>query len=99
MKIKLVRNLLAQVPKEGVEVLKMTPASAEHRMALAAKLHEEAAEVNDHPTDITEYADLLEVLLQIAHFNDIKEDAIYYAMMKKRQERGGFGHGYFMVRT
>jgi predicted house-cleaning noncanonical NTP pyrophosphatase (MazG superfamily) len=98
VKVKLIRNKLAHVPKEGVRVMQFVPGDPAHRMALAAKLHEEAAEVADEPKDVFEYADLIEVALQLAHFNGFSEEAVHAAMLAKRAEKGGFGYGYVMVR-
>ena len=98
MKVKLIRNKLALIPKDGIRVEKVDPASPVHRAMLVAKLHEEASEVGNAPRDVTEYADVMEVLLQLAHFNGIPERAIFDCMLAKRTELGGFGHGYYMVR-
>lgn len=57
---------------------------------LASKLHEEAEEVARDPSDINEYADVLEVLLELAARNGITPEAIEKARIAKRRERGGF---------
>lgn len=97
MKIKLIRNKLALIPREGVRVERVEVASPLHRALLAAKIHEEAAEIANDPTDPKEYADLIECTMQLAQFNGISADTIYGTMLAKRKERGGFGHGYYMV--
>lgn len=93
MKAKLIRDKWARIPKPGTNVVYVTPDGPEHRMALAAKLHEEAAEVGDAPWDVSEYADLLEVAVKLANLNGITLGDILQEQRRKRDERGGFDEG------
>ncbi len=66
---------------------------AEYQMALLLKLHEEAQEVAGDPTDLAEYADLLEVLLTLADHNGISLFNIIEECEAKREQFGGFVEG------
>lgn len=57
---------------------------------LAAKMHEEAAEIARDPNDINEYADLLEVMEELASRHGISLVQIRAAQLAKKLERGGF---------
>ncbi len=59
-------------------------------MALLLKLHEEASEIADAATDASEYADVLEVLLELAKINGVRWAAIEQALLCKRERLGGF---------
>ena len=59
-------------------------------MALLLKLHEEANEIADAATDPTEYADLLETLLELAKINEVPWSKIEKAMLSKREQLGGY---------
>jgi len=60
------------------------------RALLAAKLHEEAAEINDAPFDVNEYADLKQVWMDLAALNGLTEAEIEAARIIKYAECGGF---------
>lgn len=68
------------------------------RMLLQAKLHEEASEIAEDPRDPAEYADLLEVLLELARVNGVPWQAIEHSLLEKRRQRGGFRRGMVMTR-
>ena len=64
------------------------------RRLLEAKLSEECAELAaTRYSDVTEYADVFEVLLTLASRNGISEEDIAKARCRKRDERGGFDRG------
>jgi predicted house-cleaning noncanonical NTP pyrophosphatase (MazG superfamily) len=64
-----------------------------YRAALSLKLFEEAAEVAADPSDVDEYADLLDVLATMAEVNGIPWVDVLSAMYAKRGRRGGFTEG------
>lgn len=95
---RLIRDKLADTPKEGIEVEFLEPGGAAHRIALVAKMHEEVCEIEKAPTDVQEYADLVEALVALATFNGISPSMIDEARYAKLRERGGFYVGAVMVR-
>lgn len=97
MKVKLIRDKLALIPKEGVAVIQLDDPA--HRIALVAKMHEEAAEIADKPTDVNEYADLFEAMVTLANKNGIQWEDIWEAATQKYLDRGGFEGGAAMVRA
>ncbi len=70
-----------------------TETEAEYQMALLLKAHEEIQEIADCPTDPEEYADLLEVMLILADYNDVDGEDILEALVDKRKRLGGFEDG------
>ena len=84
MKIKLVRDKLP-FPMMGNVTLK--------RALLALKLFEESAEIADDPSDPAEYADLLEVMLELARLNGVPWAAIERKLWEKRELKGAFRLG------
>jgi len=67
-----------------------TATETETYLGLCLKLHEEAAEVILDPTDVTEYADLLQVLQEFAELNGVSWTEVEEARSTKCQERGDF---------
>lgn len=65
---------------------------------LIAKLHEESQEIAGSPRDVTEYADVLEVLLTLAAWFGFSALDIETARIKKVHECGSFSQRYVMVR-
>ena len=63
------------------------------QLALTCKLHEEASEIARAPTDPAEYADLLEVMLELARLNGVPWSDIEKALLEKREARGAFRRG------
>lgn len=93
---KLIRNIWAKQIGGGPGnsgVRYVESGGPEHRALLAGKLFEEAAEVAGAPWDVNEYGDVMEVLLQLAHYNGITDKQIFDAMLAKRNKKGGFGDG------
>lgn len=69
---------------------------------LEEKLAEEADEVvsaNDRVSKIEEFADLLEVALKLCELEDISIKDILKSRNKKRQTRGGFDKGIFLIKS
>ena len=87
MKAKLVRDKSGPV-KDGC-CATANSLQGKH-MALLLKLHEEASEIADAATDPNEYADVLEVLLELAKINEVSWDSIEEALLAKREKLGGF---------
>lgn len=96
---RLIRDRLARRPLAGVVVHKAKRGGPFHRVGLVAKMHEEVCEVEKEPTDVGEYADLMEALLTMAALNGIKARQVADEMARKRRERGGFMGANFMYRT
>lgn len=95
MKVKLVRdNITARGPQEIVRRCN-TPAGL--MGLLCAKLHEEAAEVADDPTNPEEYGDLYEVLLRMAKLNGVSWKTIEKVRLEKAAEKGAFDNGMVLV--
>lgn len=92
--VKLVRDNVQ--PLEGEEI---RPANTwvGKQLALKDKLHEEAAEVCRDPDDPAEYADLLEVLLEMARHNGVSWSSIEGALLRKREEKGAFRRGMIWI--
>lgn len=103
MKVKLVRDNIAKIaPPDGTDIAGRTirPANGLEgkHILLCAKLHEEAAEIVDDPKDPAEYADLLEVMEELARINGVSWRKILSVKKKKHAERGGFRKGLVMVK-
>jgi predicted house-cleaning noncanonical NTP pyrophosphatase (MazG superfamily) len=66
----------------------------EYSLGLFAKLLEEAGEVVRAPKDVSEYADLLQVLIDLAANNGIGLAQIEEERVRKEESLGGFYPGY-----
>lgn len=95
MKVKMVRDKMTGC--DGAVVQPINTRSGKHALLLL-KLHEEIEEIAGAATDPEEYADLLEALLELARMNRVSWTSIEQALLKKREERGGFRRGMVMVR-
>jgi predicted house-cleaning noncanonical NTP pyrophosphatase (MazG superfamily) len=102
VKVKLVRDHIERAftrqLNEG-DTLAPCNTLAGKRMLLQQKLHEESAEIADNPGDPAEYADLLEVMLELAKTNGVPWAEIEKAVLEKREERGGFRRGMVLTRN
>lgn len=67
------------------------------QLALLLKLHEEAEEIGRHATDPAEYADLLEVMLELMRVNNVSWAQVEEALLAKRERLGGFRMGMIWV--
>ena len=74
-----------------------TGRSAEKQVALLLKLHEEAEEISRGATNPEEYADLLEVLVELAAINGVEWTAVMRAVSEKHDRLGGFKLGRIWV--
>ncbi len=96
MRVKLVRDHCAAVreaPDRDDQTIGAANSLAGKHMALLLKLHEEADEISRDAQNPVEYADLLEVMLELAKINGVAWDDIEVAMREKHRERGGFHQG------
>ncbi len=93
LKCKLIRDKLE--PK-GV-VCHPVPSRAIHAALLVAKLHEEVSEVADHLTDASEYADVLQALMDLARLSGVTWKEVETELDWKLERRGGFAGGKTMV--
>lgn len=62
----------------------------ETALGLALKLHEEVAEVTRAPTDVSEYADVLQALQDYAEFNGVLWEHVHTARLNKAKDAGTF---------
>ncbi len=86
MRVKLIRDRM--VCTQGGRTQSVN-SLAGRQLALVAKLHEEAEEIATGATDASEYADLLEVMIELAHINRVPWSEIERVALEKRAERGG----------
>jgi predicted house-cleaning noncanonical NTP pyrophosphatase (MazG superfamily) len=93
MKTKLVRDKITEGPN------KIRPCNSDEgkQLALCLKLHEEAGEIADCPSDPSEYADMLEVMLELARLNGVNWSHIEKALVQKRKVLGGFRKGHVLI--
>ena len=95
MKIKLVRDRVAQIDGETIAEIGMKP--VRHAL-LIMKLHEEVEEIADRAYDPIEYADVLEALEELASVNGVSMEEIQKAKENKRLIKGGFTKGRVVIR-
>ena len=93
-KVKLIRDKLE--PK-GPVTCRPVPSVAIHVALLVAKLHEEVGEVADNLTDASEYADVLQALMDLAALAGVSWKDVETETWWKLEERGGFAGGKVMV--
>lgn len=75
------------------QLFRCHPGSAEIRLrvlTLVSKLHEEVGEIAEKPHDVSEYADLMEVMYTLAAEYGISPHQINEERLRKRVERGGY---------
>lgn len=95
MSMKLIRDFI--VEQEGDTIIPVT--GEIHAMLLILKAHEEVQEIQDSDCkDLTEYADVLTVLMSLASLNDIAWSDILKVKDRKMRERGGFENGRVLIR-
>lgn len=97
---KLVRDEIPAIIREtGKEPLIVQLEPADITQALRLKLLEEAQELAEAPPSevLDELADVLEVILAISDAEDINWDQVVEHASRKRQARGGFGHGVWLL--
>ena len=87
MSSKLVRD--KHVAGAGERVRPANTRAGQH-LAITQKLHEEVCELADDPTDLGEYADVLELLQELARQNGVDWRDVEKVQCDKRAERGGF---------
>jgi predicted house-cleaning noncanonical NTP pyrophosphatase (MazG superfamily) len=91
---KLVRDLVPEVITAGGENVAIAElARPDMKAGLAAKMLEELEELvlaSTGQEEISELADVLEVVRGLAHFQGVKWDELVNAADKKREKRGGF---------
>ena len=96
MRVKLVRDLVEC--RDDSEEIRPANSRAGKTALLCLKLHEEAQEISDAPWDPVEYADLLEVMLELMRLNGVTPDALETAVLEKRSRLGAFRRGRTLVR-
>jgi len=94
---KLIRDKLDMViPENELEFVKD---EHEHLIMLLAKLDEELAELAfEDFKDVTEYADVIEVLFALAKKHGIDENTIMSTRIEKKYEKGAFERGLILNR-
>lgn len=96
MRAKLIRDDCEKVwtePLRSNQTIQTVNSITGKHMALLLKLHEETDEISRDATNPTEYADLLEVMIELARINGVRWASIEKALLAKRAERGGFRLG------
>ena len=88
LKAKLVRDKVE--PRDGTETVVCANSPQGHHIALCLKLHEEACEIEREPQDPTEYADLLQVMIDLARLHGVNWDEITEQVVKKGDRKGTF---------
>jgi len=100
VRVKLVRDRIDTVAElEGEYSLRPANTHAGRVQLLQSKLHEEAAEIAESPTDASEYADLVEVMLCLAAAEGVTWDQIEEAIRDKRERLGSFRRGMVLTRV
>ena len=94
VKCKLIRDKLE--PK-GPATCQSVPSRAIHAALLIGKLHEEVEEVAENLTDASEYADVLQALMDLAALAGVTWKQVETEMAWKFEHRGGFSGGKVMV--
>ena len=96
---KLVRDLIPQIAEKSgsSNQFGLIESDEHYRKALLDKLVEEAIEVRESNGDAEEIADVLEVLDAILIEFDLRMSDIAFLQAGKRQERGGFSEGRYML--
>lgn len=94
---KLVRDLIPNVIRAtGAECTTRVLQKEEHLSALNVKLGEELKEYLEDG-DVTELADLVEVVYGILHIKGVSREEFESVRAKKAEERGGFSKGLFLI--
>lgn len=92
-KVKLIRDKLNGIPGSSVIYCN----GPQRHALLVAKLHEEVQEIAENLTDPMEYADLYEVLLELADNNGVTLKDILNVRFDKLAACGGFSLGKLMI--
>lgn len=94
MRVKLIRDFM-QVTQGGE--VQFANSDTGKQVLLLLKLHEEAEEIALCPTDPAEYADMIEVLAELARLNGVSWDDIEQVAIDKNDEFGGFRQGRYWI--
>lgn len=90
---KLIRDNYKKLINED-QLDNVLPDSQEYFDLLLEKLHEELTELKQADyRDVTEYADVIEVLLSIGKFHNLSFPDILEATLAKRTDKGSFNDG------
>lgn len=96
MRVKLVRDKVVTELKQGEELIPANTLPGKIALLLL-KMHEEVQELAREPQDPQEYADVLEVLLEIARLQGVPWAAVEAAFEEKRKAVGAFRMGKVLV--
>lgn len=95
---KLVRDLVETRPGESATALKLLPAV--HLALVVGKLHEEVEELaRDGCRSAEEYADVLQLVYDLAALNGVSLERIENKRLDKLEALGGFTGGRFVYRS
>lgn len=97
MKIKVIRDNRGEPRDERDKKISLDGINA--KIALIGKLYEEVGEVANNQTDVYEYADVLEVLVELAVRNNINAKQIEEARKQKWLKLGGFEKCIVLITT
>ncbi|MCR4427520.1 MAG: nucleoside triphosphate pyrophosphohydrolase [Firmicutes bacterium] len=94
---KLVRDRIPELIRRSHKTCKTRNLnSAELELELERKLDEELKEYHE-TRDVSELVDLIEVIYAIARRRDVSPAGIEEMRLAKREERGGFDEGLFLI--
>ena len=95
---KLVRDKIPEIiGKDGAKCVVSKIEGKELKSALKYKLREETNEFVESDMEIEEMADVFEVIDKILEMNDWTLEDVRKAQDEKREKRGGFSEGLYLV--
>jgi predicted house-cleaning noncanonical NTP pyrophosphatase (MazG superfamily) len=97
MRVKMIRDNMVFEQRDGERVQFVNSLPGKQALLLL-KLHEEADEISRDATDPVEYADLIEVMMELARINGVSWSVVEEARQKKFEERGGFRRGRIWIK-
>ncbi len=97
VKVKLIRDKLDS-KNSHICLKSVRQYSWMHAALLVSKLYEEVAEVADGMDDLSEYADVLQTLMDLARLNNLAWQDVLDTRINKFHEHGGFSDGKVVVK-
>jgi predicted house-cleaning noncanonical NTP pyrophosphatase (MazG superfamily) len=96
-RVKMIRDSKSK-PRDEHEQVKPINSALGHSVFLLFKIFEEVLEVQAAPTDVYEYADVLECLYKFGNLHGITPDMMEQARIDKKVKVGGFDRGLVLAR-
>ncbi len=91
-RVKLIRDTKDK-PRDEFEQVKPVNSRLGHSAFLVLKMYEEVGEVASAPTDLMEYADVLEALYSFGRLHGVNPEQMELARQTKLKTVGGFTRG------